>query len=57
MIPGATLRKDPTVKVVGGSEDAYVFYEQPKKFTSDYNMFSNTYPRAWEKNSSFETPL
>lgn len=39
------------------SEDAYAFYEQPKKFTSDYNMFSNTYPRAWEKNSSFEMPL
>lgn len=39
------------------SEDAYAFKEQPKKFVSDYNMFSNTYPRAWEKNSSFETPL
>ena len=39
------------------SEDAYAFSEQPKKFTSDYNMFSNTYPRVWEQNSSFEMPL
>ena len=39
------------------SEDAYAFYEQPRKFTSDYNMFSATYPKAWENNSSFEMPL
>ena len=39
------------------SEDAYAFYEQPKKFTSDYNVFSATYPKAWEENSSFEMPL
>ena len=37
--------------------DAYVFAEQPERFDSNYNMFSNTYPKSWEKNSCFAEPL
>lgn len=36
-IPGATYRKDPTVEVVGGSEDCYLFV----KFT--YSTAADTY--------------
>lgn len=39
------------------SMDAYSFEEHPKKFNSDYNVFSNTYPRVWERNSSYSAPL
>ncbi|MBR2883388.1 MAG: S-layer homology domain-containing protein [Clostridia bacterium] len=39
------------------SMDAYTFEEHPKKFNSNYNMFSNTYPRVWEKNSAYSQAL
>ena len=37
--------------------DAYDFVTAPRGFTSDYNAFDNTYPKAMEANSKFETVM